>query len=148
MGDPFSVAGSAVGVVSLGLSVCQGLLAYYGPFKSFHGEINDSISEVENLDNILRVLKNTLMTDLLHASPTAESTKTVTDTISGCQKKLRELEIMLEKCRGAPLSSLSVRRISKARLFYPFRRDTLKALMETVGGLKSTLNNALNSLQM
>jgi hypothetical protein len=39
MADPFSGAGGAVGVVSLGLTVCQGLLAYYGPFKHFILEV-------------------------------------------------------------------------------------------------------------
>jgi hypothetical protein len=41
MGDPFSVAGSAVGVISLGLTVCQGLLTYYGQFKAYDEEIRD-----------------------------------------------------------------------------------------------------------
>ncbi|KAL4793072.1 hypothetical protein BDV19DRAFT_391513 [Aspergillus venezuelensis] len=34
MVEPFSIASGAAGVVSLGLTVCQGLLAYYGPFKA------------------------------------------------------------------------------------------------------------------
>ena len=39
MGDPFSVAGSAVGVISLGLAICQSLISYYGSWKAYDDEI-------------------------------------------------------------------------------------------------------------
>ncbi|KAL2835358.1 hypothetical protein BJY01DRAFT_252734 [Aspergillus pseudoustus] len=57
MTDPFSVAGSAVGVASLGLTICQGFLAYYGPYKSFHEDIEEFVSRIENVNSLMSVLR-------------------------------------------------------------------------------------------
>lgn len=62
MGDTFSVAGGAVGVISLGLTVCQGLLAYYGPFKA----VDEQIHEIgdNNQTCLTKAWKETPLCDL------------------------------------------------------------------------------------
>jgi hypothetical protein len=49
MSDPISVIRSAVDIISLGLTVCQGLLTYHGPFKVYkpRGKQQRDRSEVE-----------------------------------------------------------------------------------------------------
>jgi hypothetical protein len=59
MADPFSVTGRAVSVAFLGLSVCQGLLVYYGPYRSFHQDVDDAIARVEALTSLMTVLHGT-----------------------------------------------------------------------------------------
>ena len=56
MSDPFSVAGSAVGVISLGISVCQGLVTYCSQYKSFNDGISNMIRKVQGLNDILAAL--------------------------------------------------------------------------------------------
>jgi hypothetical protein len=53
MGDPFSVAGSAVEVISLGLQVCQGLALYINKYKSADKEIRNFECKVEGLEVFL-----------------------------------------------------------------------------------------------
>lgn len=149
MGDLFSVAGSAVGVISLGLSVCQGLLTYYGQYKSFHQEINDVTSHLETLDCMLKVLMNTIRKgELQTASLTAEPARIAIDTIQRCERKLLELDETLKKCRDTPFSTSSSLKFSKARALYPFRRETLVALRESVRWLQGNLENSLSLLNL
>lgn len=60
MADPFSVAGSAVGVISLGLAVGQGLLAYYGPLKAYDEQIHDVSDRIKSFSSTLKALKAVL----------------------------------------------------------------------------------------
>ncbi|KAL8788612.1 MAG: hypothetical protein Q9195_007207 [Heterodermia aff. obscurata] len=62
MGDPFSVAASAVSVVSLGIQVCQGLLSYYDDFKSFDDTINSLCQKIENLRATFEICEELLNT--------------------------------------------------------------------------------------
>ncbi|GLI73467.1 hypothetical protein PoHVEF18_001685 [Penicillium ochrochloron] len=149
MGDPFSVAGSAVGVISLGLSVCQGLITYYGQYKSFHKDIHDATSHLDNLDCILKALMNTIkQSELQNASLTTEPARIAKDTIDKCNQKLKELEEMLKKCKDTPIATNLTSKFSKSRALYPFRRDTLLALRESVGWLQGNLENSLSLLNL
>jgi hypothetical protein len=49
MADPISAAGTAVGIISLGLQVSQGLIKYYTHFKAHDKEIADTVSRSEAL---------------------------------------------------------------------------------------------------
>jgi hypothetical protein len=67
MPDPFSVVSGAAGIVSLGLTLCQGLVAYYGPFNAFDSGIGSLVTRVKELKAILELLQyqiNTLQTRL------------------------------------------------------------------------------------
>lgn len=70
MGDPFSVAGSAVGVISHGLTVCQGLLAYYGPFKAFDEQNHDISTRLRRSKSTLKALQDVLANDSARNSRT------------------------------------------------------------------------------
>lgn len=149
MSDPFSVAGSAVGVISLGLTVCQGLLTYYGQYKSFHQETNDATSHLETLDCMLKVLVNTITKgELQTASLTAEPARIAIETIKRCERKILELDETLKKCKDTPVSASSSLKFSKARALYPFRRDTLVALRGSVHWLQGNLENSLSLLNL
>ncbi|KAF3384930.1 hypothetical protein F1880_002148 [Penicillium rolfsii] len=89
-----------VGVISLGLSVCQGLNTYYSQYKSFHKDIQDVTSYLNNLNCILESLVKTIrQSELQNASFTAEPARIALDTIDQCNQKLKELEAMLQKCK-------------------------------------------------
>jgi hypothetical protein len=150
MADPFSAAGGAVGVISLGLTVCQGLLAYYGPFKTFHEQIDEIASRVSSLDGILNALQRVLINaHVLSNPPTAQSTAVAIDSIICCHNGLQRLRKMLEKCQNKkPASNLLGSNIQVNRMLYPFRRDTLVTLMETMNWLQSNLSTSLQILNM
>lgn len=150
MGDPLSVAGSAVGVISLGLSVCQGLITYYGQYKSFHTDIHDATSHLENLDCILKALMKTIrQSELQNASLTTEPARIAAkDTIDKYNQKLKELEELLKKCKDTSVATNLSSKFSKSRMLYPFRRDTLLALRESVSWLQDNLGNSLSLLNL
>ncbi|KAL5050683.1 hypothetical protein BDW71DRAFT_215902 [Aspergillus fruticulosus] len=152
MAEPFSVAGSAVGVISLGLTVSQGFLAYYGPYKSFHEEIETVTTRMKALKRILRIIQ-TLTTEAnrLNCPSVTQSTQIATDTILSCESALQKLQGVLDRC----CASMPPRRLPMAevkahvnRLLYPFRRETLMSVIENVSWLQDNLNTSLQMLQI
>ncbi|KAJ5984407.1 hypothetical protein N7481_006506 [Penicillium waksmanii] len=150
MADPFSVTGSAVGVISLGLTVCQGLIAYYGKFKAFHEQIDEVTDQMAALESILKVLQHVLINaSVLSTCETAPSAAAAIDSILKCHEGLNKLGRMLEKCdatKSARSSTGHNKQIS--RLLYPFRGETLMALTETMSCLQANLNTSLQVLNM
>ncbi|KAL2859333.1 hypothetical protein BJX68DRAFT_261771 [Aspergillus pseudodeflectus] len=60
MTDPFSISAGVVGVVSLGLTIGQGFLRYYGPLRDYDDEIRGFTTKVTGLLNTLHVLEGLL----------------------------------------------------------------------------------------
>lgn len=150
MTDPFSVAGSAVGVISLGLAVGQGLLAYYGPLKAYDEQIHDVSDRIKSFNSTLKALKAVLANaEIFSSTSTAHSATVALDCIFNCQEGLKRLKSMLDKCRGSPSSkNLLGCKIQINRMLYPFRRDTLVMLLDTTSWLQADLNTSLQILTM
>ncbi|CZS86058.1 unnamed protein product [Fusarium graminearum] len=60
MSDPLSVAGTAVGIASLGIQVCQGLIKYLQAVNDRNEEIKDAVRDVKQVLSLLDNLNNTL----------------------------------------------------------------------------------------
>lgn len=60
MADLASLAGTAVGVISLGIQVCQGLVSYYKNWKSFDDDIAHLYAKIDGLRITLENLEHTL----------------------------------------------------------------------------------------
>jgi hypothetical protein len=150
MAEAFSVTSGAVGVISLGLTICQGLFAYYEPFKTFHEQISDIESRITALEGVLDVLQRVLNEGFAQfGASTAQSTTVALGTICSCQDGLNRLQIILQKCtqaNGSKICTSLNRQVN--RLLYPFRRETLVALMELLDRLQATLNISLQMLIM
>ena len=54
------VAGSAVGIASLGIQVCQGLLSYYDGWRSYNSDVRSAYDTVDDLSRTLALLKASL----------------------------------------------------------------------------------------
>jgi Ni2+-binding GTPase involved in maturation of urease and hydrogenase len=52
-------AGAAVGVTSLGIQLCQGLLQYYMSWKGYREDIKSTYSAIEKLEQTLILLEKT-----------------------------------------------------------------------------------------
>jgi hypothetical protein len=150
MTDPFSVAGSAVGVISLGLTVCQGLLAYYGPFKDYDEQIQDVSNRIKSFNSTLKASEDVLANAQVFSSTlTAQSATVAFDCIFNCHEGLKRLKNMLDKCRGSPSSKTFLGpKFQMNRMLYPFKRDTLVTLLDTMSWLQADLNTSLQILTM
>lgn len=147
MADPASVAGTAVGVISLGIQICQGLVSYYEQWKSFdddiahlHAKIDGLRITLENLERTLRKFKNS----------NANIVKDVEEKIASSMQGIRKLEAVLTKCHSFP-SANSVqqngyRLIQKT--FYPFKKATIQELKVSVTDLENNLKTSIHSLTL
>ena len=147
MADPASVVGTAVGVISLGIQVCQGLVSYYEKWRSFdddiahlHAKIDGLRITLENLEHTLPKLRSfsaNILTDV--------ETKILT-SVHG----IRKLEEVLAKCHSSVSANIvqqkGFRLVQKT--FYPFKKATLQELKNNVTDLEHNLNTSLHCLTL
>lgn len=86
MSDPLSVAGTAVGIASLGIQVCQGLIKYLQAVNDRNEEIRDAVRDVKQVLSLLDNLNNTLPNVSF-----GNGTTSIQTCIDNCNKKLTEL---------------------------------------------------------
>jgi hypothetical protein len=60
MADPVSIAGTAIGVVSLGLSLCQGLTQYLQALRCRREDIDSTSCQIDCLQSAFVVIKDAL----------------------------------------------------------------------------------------
>ncbi|KAJ8122871.1 hypothetical protein ONZ43_g1048 [Nemania bipapillata] len=119
MADPFSLTGTAVGIVSLGIQVAQSLYNYYTALKSQDSDIAYTRKKLNSLLEILDCLN--------------------------CIQELQDDVIKFEK---TPVdSNLSIAKSTARRLAYPFRKSTLEKLGENIDEIIFRLKLALQLLQ-
>ena len=97
MSDPLSIAASAAGLVSLGLTVCSGLLEYYSAWKDQHSDISTMCESLEALSKTFEVLDEKVRHPLLDR----KSVDRVTESIISCAAGVQGLRSKLDKIRGA-----------------------------------------------
>ncbi|KAF5721691.1 hypothetical protein FMUND_3496 [Fusarium mundagurra] len=143
MSDPLSVAGSAVGIISLGIQVCQGMISYLQSFKGQDQDIQDSLNYVQTVISILYSLKGIL--------PKVDKSSSETPAIRRClaesEEKLREFQQFSLKLRGTQSPEHDVLgKMNHARraLLYPFREGKLKSLCQSLKGLLQNLSLCLD----
>ncbi|KAF5252645.1 hypothetical protein FANTH_2540 [Fusarium anthophilum] len=139
MSDPLSVAGSAVGIISLGIQVCQGLISYLQSFKGQDQEIQDSLNDVQTVTSILCALKGIL--------PKVDKCSSETPVIRQClietEEKLREFQHLSLKLRGTQITEhdvLAKMDHTRRALLYPFREGKLKSLCQSLKGVLQNLS--------
>ncbi len=94
MAEAIGVSGAAVGVASLGIQVCQGLLSYYTAYRNQNSEIKAICVRIEGLRNILNYLKGVLP----NARPDGVSaTRQVEQAIMECAASIANLEDQVKK---------------------------------------------------
>jgi hypothetical protein len=145
MADPFSIAGSAVGVVALGLEVCKGLVSYIGQVKDEKQEVSQIADRLEQLADILEKLKITLN----ELEPTADGSTLLPNAgLLACSSALNNIRLKLQpSISGSQTQGVrqSVR-YWKSKLAYPFRRVDLLFLKQIVEDVQQNLHTALIAL--
>ena len=148
MADPLSVTGGAVGIVSLGLTVCQGLLQYYASWKDCENDVAAMCGPLDGLARTLQLLETSIRDNDFKPEIVArleESIKSCRDGVGCLQKKLNKV-----KAVKLPAGSGSWEKLQShyRRALYPFKESTLAKLRETVSELRDNLILAVGTLQM
>ncbi|KAI0023788.1 ankyrin repeat-containing protein [Xylariomycetidae sp. FL0641] len=147
MGDPVSVAGSAVGVISLGIQVTQSLHDYYSAFRSQYSDINHTIERLGSLLELLERLRQHAERRKFRADEEGSMRK-IESLIHESEEVIKELEAEASKFKEVSVSSIKTAiRTTARRVAYPFRRSTLEKLDEDVTDIIDRLDIALQILQ-
>jgi hypothetical protein len=115
MADP----GSAVGILSLGVQVAQGLVKHYSSFKAYDVDIARAIEHVERLYSTLAALEAPLSRFELSNDSVPERVRI---SLNSCRQELSNLEDVVKKCAevSVPHSiSTRIQRV-KTKTLYPF----------------------------
>lgn len=147
MADPISIAGTALGGISLGLEICQGLLSYYQSYKSCSDQLSHLYVKLDRLKSTLEKLQALLQPLNPSNKPAIDE---VTNTIASCQVGMSKLRAYLDKCQVNPAPQGIKEKFQKSirQTAFPFREKTLKGLKETLNDLQNDLSSALQLLEM
>jgi hypothetical protein len=139
-------AGSAVGIASLGIQICQGLVSYYHDWRSYHGDISAACDKVSSLERTFALLKEILD----QASLNAEQTTQVRNSLLSCKDSIRGLEKRSAKLQasGEPTSFRERAAAVTKRTLYPFKASTLAKVSEAVNDVLDQLALAVQTLQL
>ena len=146
MADPFSVAGGVVGVVTLAITACQGVISYYNTWETQDQNISDAKGKIERLQNSLSALKDVLP----KISSSSAIAQHVEQCVRCCEEGTSRLEHFLGKCRKnpAPVSLRDKIRVCRQQALFPFRESSLDSLGQIVQDLERNLGTALQVLQL
>ena len=148
MADPLSVAGSVVGIISLGIQVTTSLVNCY---KSYKGRESDIIHMTGKLDSLLVILQSvetTLSGRRFHVDERS-LIQSIETSIKNCDEMIQELHYECQKISRSS-SDGTTAAITRAgrRVTYPFRQSTLQKLDEEIDDLRANLSTALDVLQL
>ena len=148
MTDPFSIATGAAGIVSLGLTVCSGLLEYYGTWKDYEEDVLAFNNSLEDLQSIFQALESFFQTQNRNLEDSASPR--VQECLGHCKGGLETLNRRLQKVKSSPISSSPQNRLQefKRRAAYPFKKSTIMKHREIVSDLRGNLHLALTAFSM
>ena len=148
MADPLSIAGSVVGVISLGIQITQSLVDFYNTSKYQDSDLRRTTEKLQHLLDIFHDLETTMSSRKLQAGE-GDLRRVIEASIKNCDSLIRELWEECEKFKDH--SSTGIKAAVKSagrRVAYPYRQSTLQKLDEDVGDILANLSSALTVLQL
>lgn len=138
--------GTAVGIASLGIQACQGLLSYYGDWKDYNSDISSTYDAITDLSKTLTLLKSMLG----RGSVGEESAERVKACLQSCEDALRKLEEKRHNLQkhSRPEGTREKVRSALQRSWYPLKKETLGKLKDNVIEVQERLKLALQVLQL
>ena len=148
MGDPISVAGTAVGVISLGIQVTQSLVSFYNSYEGQDSDLTHTTDTLNSLLGIFQSLKKTL-SDRKFLANEQDLVQNIETSINNCDDLIHELQDEVQKFNRSS-SGETVATIKRAgrRATYPFRQSTLQKLDEDIKDIRANVSFALDALQL
>lgn len=139
MGDPLSVAGTAVGIISLGLTVCNAIVDYGRAYRAFGEDIQNVKSKAESIGENLEILRDAIEYTRI-AQP--ETAIVLSNKIIRIESALRRLESKINRY-GPSVSPESLARKTFKKTTYPFRKDDFRDLVADLNSVQDDLQVAL-----
>ena len=146
--EALGIASNAAGLVSLGLTVCHGLLKYYDSWKEAENDMKKMYTSIETLTRTFTALKGTLNSPCLNIDLVQRVEASIwacEDGIGCLHKKLKKIDMATHNKNGIWDAKM---RPKLQRALYPFKESTLVKLREVSNGLLDNLRLALEVLHL
>lgn len=137
MAEALGIASGVAGLISLGITLCEGVITYYTSYKDRNDSVARMYASVEMLNKTFALLNSAMNNKSLNLSIVAH----VEEIVDSCSDGLKSLQKKLDKIKQNPNSKL-------AKVTYPLKESTLVKLIEISNDLRDNLALALNVLQM
>lgn len=145
MADPLSIAGSVVGVISLGIQVTQSLVDFYNSYRNQDSELRGITERLEGLTEIFQSLERTLSSRTFQV----DERNSIETSIVNCNEQIQELQEECQKfCKPSSNGIRAAVKVAGRRVTYPFRHSTLQKVDEDIGEIRANLSLALDLLQL
>ena len=144
MGDPLSIIASAGGIISLGITVCQGLIDYCQAFAGQYQDVRVAVEDLHGLEKSLAALRDSLThrPDLLNL---------VQPYIVTLRGRINDLQPILGRFREHVSRQHAFKdkvKTATQRTLYPFKKGMVKELRDAVRHAQGNLSLALQVVQM
>lgn len=148
MAEAFGIAGSAVGIVSLGIQITQGLLKYYGSWKGQDIGIASVCASLDSLSETLKILEKTTQPPTRFNKNIKDNVEKNVNAMSGAVRKLHDELSKFHDVESSKLGARLAMRRHVRRAFYPFKEETLNRIQRVVTEARLNLHLAVQALQM
>ncbi|KAK3984539.1 hypothetical protein QBC44DRAFT_363061 [Cladorrhinum sp. PSN332] len=140
MSEPLSTAGSVVGIISLGIQVCDGFVSYLRSVKGRMKDIEDGFRDAAILIPIFYSLH-----ELLPKLPPETSVASIQQCLKDSEEELLAMQKWLVELRGSSDSTTLRGKVEEAgrSVVYPFRQGKLDALRQTLQRLLDSLQTSV-----
>jgi hypothetical protein len=145
--DPVSALGVAsriAGIISLGISACNGLLGYYGSCKNARADSARLYKSMEGFATIFRDLERTTQKPIFKHKGFVDATNHITT----CRQGVDTLQSELERISTTSKNQHKFWAKARSRALYPFREKTILNLAGIVDKLVTNLGLAVSTLQL
>ena len=148
MGDPISVTGSVLGVISLGIQVTQSLVNFYNSYKIQNPDLAHTRDMLDSLLKIFQSLEKTLL-DREFLADEQDLVKNIETSIKNCDDLIYEMQDEVQKFdKTSPEEIVAIIKRAGRRATYPFRQSTLQKLDEDIKNVRANISSALDALQL
>lgn len=147
MPEPISLAGTVVGLVSVGIQTTQSLVKFYTSYKSQDSALAGTVERLDSLSENFRQLEKALL-DRNFQSEQRTLIKGIEISIKKCDGLIYELQEECQKFDKPSSGIVAAVRHAGRRATYPFRQSTLQKLDEDIGEIRYNLSSALDVLQL
>ncbi|KAH7120525.1 hypothetical protein EDB81DRAFT_861623 [Dactylonectria macrodidyma] len=149
MADPLSVAGSAVGIISLGIQVFRGLYDYIGSVQNRDKDLVAASDQISNLIRIFQALDDLVPKIQQLPSTDSKAIQSLQKCVQDSEQGINELRVLLESLHNTPANNIKAKLKNTGKLLaFGVRRDDLLRMQEKVLALTATSEFALQVINL
>jgi len=144
MADPLSAVGSVVGIVSLGLQLCKGLISYIDCVKTAKEKAEHITAEVDRLTDVLELLE--AVVGKMDAGPIVNVTRTGIISCTVAIEKIKERLAKINYSKGSGIRA-GLRDV-KEKLRFPLKQADILYWKTVLLEVQQCLQTAIQVLYL